>query len=101
MLAPGGMVTRTGVPPLPPHAVPRTTAATAMVRANFLTDASKRMLKEYCCGERIDIALSAACRPAHLAHGAQRRGRSVALVDQLDGQPCALVQSIGQCPHFL
>src|SRR3954469_19049300 len=91
---PAGTTTRTGAPycspqPSAPVASTASVAATRAVawrRRGALRAASARavedMLEKEGSGERVDISLPAACRATHLAHGAQRGGGRVALVDE-------------------
>src|SRR5690348_17803336 len=100
---PGGTVTRPiGPGGVRPHAtISATSTDAATTRApRVLRSESKRMLQEDGGGERIDIALPPACRAAHVAHRAQRRGRGVALVDERDGELGPLLELGGDVPHF-
>jgi hypothetical protein len=102
MLAPGGMVTRTGAPPEALQAAAATIAvmhAPRTARAH-LPHTGERMLKKYRRGERVDIALSTTGRPAHLANGPKGGRGGVPLVNQLDGEARPLGQGFGDGPDL-
>src|SRR5690349_72388 len=98
------MFTRTGGPPLPPQAASAISAPAVRPRATRLArrsaDTLQRMLKKNGGGERVDVAFSSVRRTAHLANRAERRGRRVALVDQLDRQSGALAERVGDAARF-
>src|SRR5256885_10398784 len=93
MFAPGGIVTRTGAPvPLPHDASTHAAASTrdapradptierGLSAVRGLAGTTQRMLKKHRRREGVDVTLAASRRAAHLAHGAQRGRRRVALI---------------------
>src|ERR1041384_1703036 len=93
----GGMVTRTDGPvPLPHAESDAATRQQATARArSVLRRKAKRMLQENRSCECIDAPLATLGRTAHLANGAERRGRGVPFVDELHGETRPLRQLRG------
>src|SRR5215207_3422017 len=98
-LAPGGMTTRTGGPSSPggPHdesdPAPMSTAASRAARAS-----RHAVRRSAAPGEGIDVALPPAGGAPHLADRAKRRRGGEPLVDELRGQPGAVLQLAGDPP---
>src|SRR6185503_21231258 len=109
-VAPGGIATRTAAPVPLPHAAtmahivvattPRTMRRTRWTRYAPSARETQRMLQQHRGGKRVDIALAAFGRSAHLAHGTKRGGGGVALVHEIHGHAGALRELEGDGARF-